>query len=51
MVDVGMGQNDGIELTYRKRKLTILFGGFLAPSLKHSAVEGDRISVYVQKVA
>jgi hypothetical protein len=50
MIDVGMRKNDRIEVLYRKWKFPVLVGRFLAPSLKHSAVERDSISVYVQKV-
>ena len=51
MVDVGVGQNNRVEIGDRERESPVFFGGFLAFSLKHPAVESDRVTVYMEEVA
>ena len=48
---MGVGKNYRIKVLYRKRELAVLVGRFLTASLKHSAVERNSISIYVQKMA
>jgi hypothetical protein len=51
MVDVGVGENNRVEILDRQRKASILVRRILPLSLKHSAVERDSVSVYVQQMA
>jgi hypothetical protein len=50
VIDVRVRKDNGIELLNRKRKLTVLFGGFLPTSLEHAAVEGDSVTIDVEKM-
>ena len=50
MIDVCVRQHDGIQLFDRVWQLSILLSGFLASSLKHPAVERDRIAVDVEQM-
>jgi hypothetical protein len=50
MVDVGVRENDGVEVLDRNRKRTVLLRRFLTLSLKHPTVEGDCIPVDLQQV-
>ena len=45
-----VGENDCVEILDRQRKLSVLVRRILSLSLKHSTVERDRVSVYVQQV-
>ena len=50
MIDVRVGENDRVEIFDREREGSILLRGFLALTLKHSAVESDGVAVDMQKV-
>jgi hypothetical protein len=50
VIDVRMREDDRIKILDGKRKLSILFRGFLAPALEHSAVQGNRMTVDVKQV-
>ena len=51
MIYVCVGENNCVEIFDRQRKVPVLVSRVLALSLKHPAIERDRISVYVQQVA
>jgi hypothetical protein len=51
MIDVSMGKDDSIKILDGQGQMPILFRRFLSPSLKHSAIKSDGVSVYTQKMA
>ena len=51
MIDVGMGEDYGIELFDRKRQPPVFFRRLLSSALKHSAIERDSAAVHAQEVA
>lgn len=51
MVDVGVGENHGVEIGNRHRKRAILLGGLLPLSLKHPAIQSHGVPIDVQQVA
>jgi hypothetical protein len=51
MIDVRVREDDSIEILDWQRERSVFLGGFLASSLKHSAVERDGVTVDVQKMA
>jgi hypothetical protein len=50
VVDVRVRENHGVQLGDRYRKGAVLIGGLLPLALKHSAIEGNGVSVDVQQV-
>jgi hypothetical protein len=51
VIDVRVGENDSVEILDCQRKVAVLLGRFLTPSLKHPAIECDSMSVDVQEMA
>src|SRR4030088_1333907 len=50
VIDMRVRENDRVEVLDRYRKLSVLVRRILSLSLKHSAVERNRVSVYMQQV-
>ena len=50
MVDVGVREDNGIEILNGQRKLAILLGGIVPPSLKHPAIERYGVAVDVKEM-
>ena len=51
MIDVGVRENDRVQVLDGQRQLPVFLRGFLALSLKHSAIQGDGAAIHAQKMA
>jgi len=51
MVDMGVGENYSIEIRDRQREFSVFLGRFATSSLKHPAIECNRVPIHMEKVA
>ena len=51
MIDVRVREDNRIQILNRYWEAAVLLGGFVALALEHAAVERDRVTIDVQKMA